>query len=62
MATKPQSGPMTAAEHAALRSYLQSRGVTAAKITAAVGASPAGRSRSQVRDSLLEWLRTLPKG
>jgi hypothetical protein len=55
--------PHPAAEHAALRAFLQSKfSLTAAQCDAAVDTGPKGKSRRQTERRLTAWAKTLPKG
>jgi hypothetical protein len=60
--TRPANQGITAAEHAAVRTFLLGKGFTAAQCDAAVGAAAAGRTRHQVEQQLTAWLKTRPKG
>ncbi len=59
---KPKDQPPTAAEHAALRAWLQARGVPAAQVQALIGSGPDARTRLQLERILTAWLRGRPKG
>jgi hypothetical protein len=60
MADKPHDQPMDAAEHAALRTWLEARGLTHALVVQALGNSPGNKTRQQHSDSLIAVLKTLP--
>jgi hypothetical protein len=60
---KPPDDAHPAAEHAALRAFLQSKhGLTPAQCDAAVDTAPNGKSRRQTEQRLTTWAKTLPKG
>ncbi len=59
---KPHDQPMPESEHAALRSFLQAHGATAAQVQAAIGSAAAGRKRQEIDSALTSWLRARPKG
>jgi len=58
---KPKDQAMPDAEHAALNTYLQTRGFAAADAAIAIGATPAGRTRDDVARALATWLKARPK-
>jgi hypothetical protein len=62
MSARPHDQPMPESEHAQLRSYLQSKGMTAAQIQSVVGNAAGGRQRSAVEQALTTWLKNRPKG
>ena len=59
---RPSNQLITAAEHAAIRTYLLARGFTLAQCDAAVGLAPGNQSRRQVEQQLTTWLKSRPKG
>jgi len=54
-AIKPKNEPPSAAEWAALNSFLASNGYTPQQRKDAIGQTPNGRSRAEISNSLKSW-------
>jgi len=54
-------GIPSASEFGQLRSYLATAGADQEQINTAIGGSVAGRSRTEIVESMKEWMRTLHK-
>ncbi|MBW2637770.1 MAG: hypothetical protein JRC86_09665 [Deltaproteobacteria bacterium] len=58
---KPSNGVPDAAEFGKIRSYLAIKGVSQADIDTHLGASPAGRTRAEITESLKTMCQGFPK-
>jgi hypothetical protein len=58
---KPNDQPMPLAEHQALSAFLTAKGLPAALVLQALGATPGIRTRDDLGKSLIAVLKTLPK-
>ena len=61
-ADKVKDGAADTAEHDALRALLAAKGCKAKDVDAAAGKVANSRTRKQIADDLIAWLRALPKG
>lgn len=59
--SKPQDTPMPANEHATLTTLLTKAGAKPQDLAVSVGSGPQGRTRKQIADALITWLKTRPK-
>ena len=61
-ADKVKDGAADKTEHDALRTLLAAKGCKAKEVDDAAGKAANGRTRKQIADDLIAWLRALPKG
>lgn len=59
--SKPQDIPMPANEHARLTTLLTKAGAKPNDLSVSIGNAPQGRTRKQIADALITWLKTRPK-
>jgi len=58
---KDRTGTPTANEFGKIRSMLAKNGISQAQIKTAIGTGAKGRKRSEIADTLRDWLNELPK-
>lgn len=60
--SKSKNEMPNASEFGQLRAYLAKAGVSQKQIKEVIGGKVNNRTRAQITEILLNWLRTLPKG